>query len=159
LTETSLTCAVFVCSLGLAAPLSAQTPPEALPPPTTAESNAFSRLFKPTINDFRQLPSKDTLLWLVIGGTAAATGHSHDWTISNGLAGVRSMHDVFRPGSTIGGARAQMAGAIATFCRVAGRVFATSRRIVHAAGSQLDLKRPAAEPSGCASNLARVPGK
>jgi membrane-associated phospholipid phosphatase len=114
----SLTCAALVCSLGFAAPAFAQTPAAA--PPSQAESNAFSRFFTTTINDFRRLPSKDTMTWLVIGGTAAAAGHPHDWEISDGLSGVHSMDEVFKPGATIGGARAQMAGAITTF--VVGKV-------------------------------------
>jgi hypothetical protein len=117
-TRESLICAALVCSLGAAPPVLAQTPAPAAS--SKAASNAFSRLFTTTVTDFRQLPSKDTLTWLVIGGTVAATGHPHDWDISHGLSRVHSMDEVFKPGATIGGARAQMAGAITTF--VVGKV-------------------------------------
>ena len=78
-------------------------------------------MFKTTIDDFRRLPSQDTLTWLSIGGAIAAAGHTRDWDVTNGFS-ASGMRGTFEPGATIGGARAQFAGALATytFGRVTG---------------------------------------
>jgi membrane-associated phospholipid phosphatase len=73
------------------------------------------RLFKATIADFRRLPSDETFRCLVIGGSAATAGHVLDWDISNSFSAAHRVDGFFRPGATIGGARAQIAGAITTY--------------------------------------------
>ena len=67
--RTSITCAATVFCLHLPAPAFAQLQP-ADPP----KSSGLSRMFQTTIDDFRRLPSKDTLTWLSIGGGIAAAG-------------------------------------------------------------------------------------
>ena len=89
-------------------------------------------MFKTTIDDFRRLPSKDTLAWLSIGGAIAVTGHTKDWDVTNGFSAPR-MRGTFEPGATIGGARAQLAGALATY--TIGRV--TGHQRVASVGSDL----------------------
>jgi membrane-associated phospholipid phosphatase len=114
----SLTCVGLVIGLSvasLASPALAQTLD-----PAPAESPALSRLFKTTLADFRRLPSNETLRWLVMGGSASSAGHILDWDISNSFSGTHRVDGFFRPGRTIGGARAQIAGAITTY--VVGRI-------------------------------------
>jgi membrane-associated phospholipid phosphatase len=83
------------------------------------ESHSLSNLFTSTLDDFRRLPSQDTLTWLTIGGAIAATGQTKDWSVTNGFSTSR-MGGMFDAGEVIGGARAQMAGALATY--TVGRV-------------------------------------
>jgi membrane-associated phospholipid phosphatase len=120
----------LVCWLGggSASPVLAQTPT-----PAPADSAALTRLFKTTVNDFRRLPSTESFRWLVVGGSATAAGHILDRDISNSFSGVRRVDGFFRPGATIGGARAQIAGAIATY--VVGRV--TRHRGITALGADI----------------------
>lgn len=103
-----ITCAVTVSCVCVTTPTFAQNP---TPDP---KANSFANVFKTTIEDFRRLPSQDTLMWLGIGSTIAAAGHSKDWDVTNGFSasGTRS---TFEPGATIGGARGQFAGALATY--------------------------------------------
>jgi membrane-associated phospholipid phosphatase len=78
------------------------------------------------------LPSQDTLRWLTIGATVAATGQMKDRDVTNGFSSAR-MGGMFHAGETIGGARAQMAGAFATYA--IGRV--TGHREVASVGGDL----------------------
>jgi membrane-associated phospholipid phosphatase len=75
------------------------------------------------VTDFKRLPSRENLMWLTLGGTIAATGRAKDWDVTNGFSATRSMDGMFAPGETIGGARAQMGGAIAAYAigRLSGR--------------------------------------
>jgi membrane-associated phospholipid phosphatase len=125
---TSLTC---VCLLGVTAPAGAQTvassnvPREdpavvASAPSNDAPSghfsnNAFNDLFGKTLDDFRRLPSKDTLTWLSIGAAVATVGHSVDRPVSRRLSTSPLLDGVFESGATVGGARLQLAGALTTY--------------------------------------------
>jgi membrane-associated phospholipid phosphatase len=99
-----------VACLGSAAPASAQI--QAQQP--ASDSHSLAQLFKSTVNDFRRLPSQESLTWLTIGAAVAATGQTKDWDVTNGFSQSR-MRGVFDAGKTIGGARAQMAGALAAY--------------------------------------------
>ena len=100
--------------------------------PDTPDQGTFARMFQTTIDDFRRLPSQDTLTWLSIGGAVAATGQTKDWDVSHGFSRSR-MGGLFEPGATIGGARAQFAGALATY--TVGRV--TGHRRIAGVGTDL----------------------
>ena len=93
------------------APATAQT----LAPPTPAPeaSRAFSGLFRDTVSDFRGLAAKKPLTILGIGAVAAAAAHVADPSMTSMLATDRA--SFLAPGETIGSARAQLAGALATF--------------------------------------------
>ena len=121
-----IACAATVSCL-LTSPALAQV--QAPEPPKT---NAIARMFETTIDDFRRLPSQDTLAWLSIGAAIAAAGQTKDWDVTNGFADLR-MRPMFEPGATIGGARAQFVGALATY--TVGRV--TRHRRVASVGTDL----------------------
>ena len=127
-TRASITCAIVFC-LHLPSPVLAQA--QATDPP---KSSALSRMFQTTIDDFRRLPSKDTATLLSIGGAIAAAGRPRDWDVTHGFSrtGLRS---TFESGATIGGARAQFVGAVATYA--VGRVTRNPR----VAGVGTDLIR------------------
>jgi membrane-associated phospholipid phosphatase len=113
----------LVCALSVATPALAQTPPANSPPaqstpalvPTPALDSAFEQLFKGTIGDFRRLPSDETLNWLGIGAAAAALGHTQDRHLTGSLSGSRRLGGALEAGQTIGGARLQAGGALATY--------------------------------------------
>jgi len=96
----ALTACVAVLCLNAASPAFAQAQR-----PDASKPGAFAKVFETTIEDFRRLPSKDTLTWLSIGATIAAAGRTKDWDVTNGFSGTR-MRGTFEPGATIGGARA-----------------------------------------------------
>lgn len=100
--------------------------------PDPPKSSSLTRMFQTTIDDFRRLPSQDTLTVLGIGGAIAAAGRPKDWDVTNGFSATR-MRSTFEPGATIGGARAQFAGALATYA--VGRV--TRNRRVAGVGTDL----------------------
>ena len=100
--------------------------------PAPPKPSSLARMFETTIDDFRRLPSQDTLMVLGIGGAIAAAGRTRDWNVTNGFSATR-MRGTFEPGATIGGARAQFAGALATYA--VGRV--TGNRRVAGVGTDL----------------------
>jgi membrane-associated phospholipid phosphatase len=125
--RTSLACIVCVTCLGVTSPAFGQAREHA-----PSVSPSLAGLFKGTLNDFRRLPSQESLTWLSIGAAVAATGHAKDWDVTNGFSASR-MGGVFEAGEMIGGARAQMAGAVATYAL--GRV--TGHRQVAGIGGDL----------------------
>jgi hypothetical protein len=131
----------LVSALSVATPALAQTPPANSPPAqstpapvaTPALDSAVAQLFKGTIADFRRLPSDETLNWLGIGAAAAALGHTQDHRLSNSLSGSLRAGEALEAGETIGGARLQAAGALATY--TIGRLTGSPR--VSALGADL----------------------
>jgi membrane-associated phospholipid phosphatase len=111
------------------APATAQT--LAPPTPVPETSRAFSGLFRDTVSDFRGLASKKPLTILGIGAVAAAAAHVADPSMTSMLATDRA--SFLAPGETIGSARAQLAGALATFA--AGHI--TGNATVTAVGADL----------------------
>lgn len=110
-------------ALSLATPALAQTPPTvspwaraaATPLPIPASDSVFADLFKGTMSDFRRLPSDETLTWLGIGAAAAIIGHTQDRSITNSLSGSHRLGEAVEAGQTIGGARLQAVGSLATY--------------------------------------------
>jgi len=100
-----------VCgALGVPAPASAQTAP------------GLRDLAAQAAHDVRRLVSTDSAVVLSIGGLTAAIGHGADRTLSDGMATSPSMKGLFAAGETLGGARMQTAGALASYAigRVTG---------------------------------------
>jgi membrane-associated phospholipid phosphatase len=113
-----------------------------VPPPAVAQtllretpapkiSRPFSSLFGDTVADFRGLASTQPLTILGIGAIAAAAVHVADPSMTSMLATNRA--SFLGPGETIGSARLQLAGALATFA--AGRI--TGNAKISAVGADL----------------------
>jgi membrane-associated phospholipid phosphatase len=69
-----------------------------------------------TLGDFKRLPSTDTATVLAIGAAGAWLGGiAADRGSSNLLSASPTLDAVLEPGATIGGARMQLAGALATY--------------------------------------------
>ena len=128
MTRLRITAFVLTVTLGVVSPTFAQT--QVAAPSVSAGPSGF---FESTINDFRQLPSKENLTWLAIGGAAALAGHAKDWNVTRSMSTSRQLGDALKPGETIGGARMQLIGALATY--TVGRT--TGNRRVEALGSDL----------------------
>lgn len=128
----------LIASLGVASPtdLGAQT---VSPQPVTASATSapggpsLGRLVENTIDDFRQIPSLENLSILVVGGIAATVGRAADRDVTAQMSTADGLGSVLGPGETLGGARTQLAAALATY--TIGR--ATKNRTVSAIGADL----------------------
>lgn len=110
----------FVFAFGGAAPAGAQSLPatsaESKPSPSAAPNpDFFSDLVRDTIGDFRRVPSAETATWLGVGAAVTFAGHFADRTVTRRLSGAAALDPVFEPGKSIGGARFQLGGALATY--------------------------------------------
>src|SRR5262245_53770568 len=79
-------------------------------------------LFLDTAADFKQFATKESVAWLTLGLAGASLAHSLDQPTSNGMSRSIGAERVFAAGERMGGARYQLAGALATytFGRVTG---------------------------------------
>ena len=100
---------------------------------TVQRQGAVSRFFATTLTDLKQIPTKENLLILGIGGFAAGMARSADSGVTGTMSRSSSLGSAFAPGETVGSAAAQMAGAIAV--QVIGH--ASGSRRVAAVGSDL----------------------
>jgi membrane-associated phospholipid phosphatase len=76
---------------------------------------SVKNVFTDTITDFTHLGSTESVTWLTLGLAAASMAHTLDGSTSRTLSASRGADRVFAPGETIGGARFQLAGALATY--------------------------------------------
>ncbi len=114
---------LFVCGCVVAASLTT-TPcvAQTLLPPAggtfvadTGSELPFIELFDDTIRDFKQLPSRDTLTWLAVGGALALSSTTLDEPASATMSASSALEDPFQPGETIGGAKFQIVAATAAY--------------------------------------------
>jgi hypothetical protein len=131
-------CCVFVIGGVEPVPAAAQTPA----PPATSQavqqeprtaaaapaSPSIRNVIVDAIQDFRQLPSWPNAAILTAGGIGALTAHAADHGVTNAMAGTDVLGGVLRSGETIGGARTQLAAALATY--TAGRLIGSPRTAV-----------------------------
>ena len=117
--RTRCLCTTFAIAVAVncPAPASGQTlVPTAPGQPTSPApkvSRAFSGLFHDTVTDFRSLASTKPLTILGIGAVAAAAARTADGSMTATLSRQRA--GFLDAGETIGSARFQLAGALATF--------------------------------------------
>jgi membrane-associated phospholipid phosphatase len=107
-------------------PVPASTMPSAEQIPETAQpSQTFGQLphlsqpestnfFRATLNDFKNLGSKQTLGWLAIGALAATATHPADLRVTTTVSGAPMMQQV-RSGNTIGGKEFQLGASLGAF--------------------------------------------
>jgi membrane-associated phospholipid phosphatase len=75
----------------------------------------FGDVIAPAITDFARLPSRETATWLGVGAALALVAHSVDGATSTTLSSATRLDPVLDHGAVIGGARAQLIGAAATY--------------------------------------------
>jgi membrane-associated phospholipid phosphatase len=128
-----------LCLGGANAPAIAQTlgsesfAPAAVLVPASERQSPFRNLFTDTVADFRRLPSLETVVILSVGGLGAFAGHAADTGVTRVLAGSEEWGERLSAGKTLGGMRAQMAGALATYAL--GKITRNSK--VSAVGADL----------------------
>ena len=96
---------------GSVGPAVAQTINLTPPAPAPSVKNVISN----TVTDFTHLRSHESITWLTLGLAAASMAQTLDGTTSRTLSGSSGADRFFAPGETIGGARFQLAGALATY--------------------------------------------
>lgn len=101
-------------------------------PPGSA-SEGVGWLIGSSLRDFTHLASKDTAAVLAIGAVGALYGSRGDRSTSRILSQSPTLDSIMEPGETIGGARLQLVGALATYG--VGRI--TKSRRVSAIGGDL----------------------
>lgn len=135
--QTSGVFRVLTCSalLGLSTPALAQTvipsaPISGLqsPPSGRATTESVGTLLHDTVKDFGNLASLDTLKWLGIGAGMAIAARPVDQPTSIAFSSQPSLDRPFDAGQTLGGARVQLVGALATYGigRITGSPLATA---------------------------------
>lgn len=107
--------------MGVTRPAAAQTAPD------------VRDLVTQAADDVRRLVSTDSAVILSIGAVAAAVGHVGDRDVSDGMSRAGTLKGLFSVGETVGGARMQAAGALATY--TIGRV--TANQTVARIGADL----------------------
>ena len=86
-----------------------------VPTSSSSSSNGLRDVLGDAINDFGRLPSLETLTILSIGGVGAAVGHAFDRPVTQSFSSSERLGTMLHSGETIGGARTQLAGAVATY--------------------------------------------
>jgi len=130
----------FTAILAIATPLdvTAQTTTnQGVQPGQTQQERILSPLelddlVAQTIEDFRRIPSIGNLAILTVGGIGATFGHAMDHDVSRVMSESTGL-GMLQPGETIGGARTQLAAALATY--TIGRISGSPK--VAALGSDL----------------------
>ena len=100
------------------APLSAQTPTPAGPPPTPRHTGIHA-LLKDHVSDVEHLPSRENLLWVGVGSGLALAVHPVDDEVNHFLVGNRTAERIFKPG--------EIMGELGTLLGSAGAVYAVGR--------------------------------
>lgn len=90
-------------------------PPAPSPAAGVLPGPSVAGLFEGIFSDVRNLPSRDALTWLSVGAAAAAIGHVADARVTTALSGSSGLHETLEAGGTIGSARIQFGGAVATY--------------------------------------------
>lgn len=101
--------------------------------PSGSSDQGLGWLIGSSLRDFTQLPSKETATVLAIGATGAWLGSIADRGTSRVLSQARTLEPIMEPGETVGGARLQLIGGLATYG--VGRI--TRSRRVSAIGGDL----------------------
>jgi membrane-associated phospholipid phosphatase len=91
----------------------ASTPADATP--AAPRPSVFHDLFGSTLHDLRQLPSRRNADWLVFGLAGAALTHVTDWNVTTQMTKSPALGSTLHAGNTLGGARGQLGGALATY--------------------------------------------
>lgn len=93
--------------------------------PAGVEAPGLTDIFRSLKSDFGRVASQNNLTLLAVGASGAISAHGWDDNIRDSGWGRGSVHEIFEPGKTVGGALAQVGGAFATY--FAGRAIGQPR--------------------------------
>jgi hypothetical protein len=125
-----LTASLVIAVVTLAATQASAQPPAPRTPPakskplfvapdltraTDEPRSVWSDLFVDTAQEVRQLPSRDSLGWLAIGGAAALLSHPADPDVTRRLASSEPLHETLEAGAIVGSTPAQLGAALVTY--------------------------------------------
>jgi membrane-associated phospholipid phosphatase len=99
--------------------------PSVAPAAPAAPSPSLRDVVADSIQDFRNLPTWQNLFVLSLGGIGARTAHVADPDVTVAMSGSTAAGTALQAGETLGGARTQLAAALATY--TLGRVTGQSR--------------------------------
>ena len=102
-----------IAALVLVSPASAQT--QATEPAVKDEAPSLGDVFTGTLTNFRNLPTRQNGIWLLVGGVAAAAAHPADSNTTSRLAGSDALHEPLEAGAIIGGTPFALGAAFATY--------------------------------------------
>ena len=94
---------------------------------------SFRSLFTGAVDDFRRIPSWENVAILTAGGIGATFSHALDADVTNAMSRSSGLDGLLHRGEMIGGARTQLAAAVATY--TIGRISGSGR--VAAIGADL----------------------
>jgi membrane-associated phospholipid phosphatase len=89
---------------------------------SAAGSASFGNLFVDTIEDFRRIASWQNVAILTVGGIGATFTHAMDRDVTTAMSQSSGLDGLLHSGEMIGGARTQLAAALATYAvgRISG---------------------------------------
>jgi len=116
-------------------------------PPPTPRHTGIKAMAKELVTDVKLLPSKENLMWAIIGGGLALAVHPADDNVNRALVGNTTAENFFKPG--------QVLGSLATLMGTSVAVYATGRirdqpRVSHVG---MDLIRSLAIAEGLTQTL------
>jgi membrane-associated phospholipid phosphatase len=99
---------------------------QAIPEPTHETREAIQRQETPVafsipdlvghaVTDFRHIPTLPNLAILTAGGIGATFGHAMDGNVTSAMSQSAGLDGFLKPGEMLGGARTQLAAALATY--------------------------------------------
>jgi hypothetical protein len=97
----------------------------------TPAAPTWKHLFTDTVHEFRQLPSRENLEWLVAGLAVTAAAHVADDDVLHKLSDASELRPAARPGAVLGSTPFELAGATALY--VFGRA-GNHPRLAHVGG-------------------------
>ena len=71
-------------------------------PPPTPRHTGIKAMAKELVTDVKLLPSKENLMWAIIGGGLALAVHPADDNVNRALVGNTTAENFFKPGRVLG---------------------------------------------------------
>lgn len=96
------------------APFLSSQLPQPAPAPPTPRHTGIHAMVRSLGRDFRELPSKENLYWVAVGGAGALAVHRGDGYVQSHMIGNQTADHIFEPGKLIG-IVGPLAGSITTY--------------------------------------------
>jgi len=116
-------------------------------PPPTPRHTGIKAMAKELVTDVKLLPSKENLMWAIIGGGLALAVHPADDNVNRALVGNTTAENFFKPGRVLGSLAVLMGSSVAVYAT--GRI-RDQPRVSHVG---MDLIRSLAIAEGLTQTL------
>jgi len=84
-------------------------------PPPTPRHTGIKAMAKELVTDVKLLPSKENLMWAIIGGGLALAVHPADDNVNRALVGNTTAENFFKPGRVLGSLAVLMGSSVAVY--------------------------------------------